>query len=451
MIHKILIANRGEIAARIIRTCQQLNIKSVAVYSEADKQAPYVNMADEHYLLGPPRVNESYLNVERILAIAKEAQVDAIHPGYGFLSENGKFAAICEEHGFTFIGPSAHVIEKMGSKIEARKTMQKAGVPIIPGTEEALASPEEAIKAAQNMGYPVMLKASAGGGGIGMQVVHSDDELIKAYTSNVQRAQNFFGDGAIFLEKKIENARHIEIQILADQHGNIVYLFERDCSIQRRNQKVIEEAPSTFISSDTRHKMGVSAVKAAQSIGYSNAGTVEFLVDANENYYFLEMNTRIQVEHPVTEEITGIDIVKEQINIANGQPLSFNQQDISIKGHAIEVRIYAENPETFFPSPGQITTLNLPSGKHIRHETSVTSHYDVTPFYDPMISKLIVWGTDRMAAIEQLHAALNEVTIDGIKTNIPMLKTIIEHEQFKKGHATTAFIEKYYLPMLTKM
>ncbi|WP_047985233.1 acetyl-CoA carboxylase biotin carboxylase subunit [Ornithinibacillus californiensis] len=444
MISRVLIANRGEIAARVIRTCKKMEIKTVAVYSEADASAPFVSMADESYLLGPARVNESYLNVDKILSIAKEAGVDAIHPGYGFLSESGRFAERCEAEGITFIGPTSKVMDMMGSKIEARKAMKVANVPIVPGTEEAVPSAEEAVALARQIGYPIMLKASAGGGGIGMQVVNSDDELLKAFQNNAKRAETFFGDGAMFMEKKIDDARHIEIQLLADSHGNAVHLYERECSIQRRNQKVIEEAPSPFISETTRTKMGNAAVDAALALGYTNAGTIEFLVDKDENFYFLEMNTRIQVEHPITEEITGIDIVEEQINIANGKELSFKQEDLTISGHAIEARIYAEDPKTFFPSPGHITTFEVPSGENIRLESAVTSNYQVTPFYDPMISKLIVKGSSRKAAIELLIETLTNTKVEGIKTNVPLLLDIAKHPAFNSGNTTTKFIEEHF-------
>lgn len=445
MIKKILIANRGEIAARIIRTCQKLGIQCAAVYSEADQDAPYVEMADESYFIGGARVTESYLNLDNIFSVAKKANVDAIHPGYGFLSENSHFATRCEEEGIIFIGPTADVIDQMGNKVKARLLMQKAGVPIVPGTDSAVVTPEEAVAIAQEIGYPIMLKASAGGGGIGMQIVNHADELQKAFVSNSKRAQSFFGDGSMFLEKKINHARHIEIQLLADKFGNVIHLFDRECSIQRRNQKVIEEAPSPFISEKTRKEMGAAAVKAAKTLNYTNAGTIEFLVDEDENFYFLEMNTRIQVEHPVTEEITGIDIVEQQLQIAEGKALSINQADIEISGHAIEARIYAEDPVTFFPSPGQITTFVQPVGDFIRNETAVKANYDVTPFYDPMIAKLIVKAENRQDAILRLKYALDQYKVEGIKTNISMLKKIIDHEQFKLGNTTTAFIDQYYL------
>ncbi|WP_100010853.1 acetyl-CoA carboxylase biotin carboxylase subunit [Lentibacillus sediminis] len=450
MIRRVLIANRGEIAARIIRTCKKLNVETVAVYSEADQQAPFVSMADQAYLIGPPKVNESYLNIEKIIEVAKEREADAIHPGYGFLSENGQFATRCREEGLIFIGPSSEVMKIMGSKIAARKAMQEAGVPVVPGTDGAVASAEEAVEIAQSIGYPIMLKASAGGGGIGMQVVRDDKELKKAFSANSRRAETFFGDGAMFMEKKIEHARHVEIQLLADEHGNAVHLFERECSIQRRNQKVIEEAPSPFISKQTRNKMGETAIKAARQIGYTNAGTIEFLVDEEEQFYFLEMNTRIQVEHPVTEEITGLDIVKEQLNIADGRALSIVQDELVIDGHAIEARIYAEDPVTFFPSPGHISVFDVPDGPKVRNEIAVRSNYDVTPFYDPMIGKLVVKGADRKQAIARLKEALSNYHVEGIKTNIPMLRIIADNEHFQAGNTTTAFVEQYYLPEVTQ-
>ncbi|WP_078428290.1 acetyl-CoA carboxylase biotin carboxylase subunit [Alkalihalobacterium alkalinitrilicum] len=443
MFNKILIANRGEIAVRIIRTCKALGVKTVAIYSQADDSAPHVQLADEAYLVGGPRVNESYLNIDRILEVADDTSVDAIHPGYGLLSENATFANRCEELGIVFIGPSADVISNMGSKIEARKTMEKAGVPVVPGITHPLADANEAEVIANNMGYPVMLKASAGGGGIGMQIVKSAEELHKAFAGNQKRATDFFGDGAMYVEKYIENPRHIEIQILADQEGNTLYLWERECSIQRRHQKVVEEAPSPFLDDLTRKKMGEAAVRAAKSIGYRNAGTIEFLVDEQKNYYFLEMNTRLQVEHPVTEEITGLDLVEQQINIAAGQSLTFTQEDVQKNGHAIEVRIYAEDPNTFFPSPGQITALELPEASYIRHELAVNSQSKVTPFYDPMIAKLIVKGENRDHAIENLTNALQHYKVEGIKTNIPMLQKVIAHPEFHQGRTTTNFVEKH--------
>jgi acetyl-CoA carboxylase, biotin carboxylase subunit len=443
MFSKVLIANRGEIAVRVIRTCKKLGIQTVAVYSEADADSLHVKLADEAYLIGKPRVNESYLNIEKIIEVAKETKAEAIHPGYGLLSENPAFARRCEEEGIVFIGPKADVIARMGSKIESRKTMVEAGVPVVPGISFPLADVEEAAKTALEIGYPIMLKASACGGGIGMQVVHNEEELRKAFEGNQKRAASFFGDGAMYMEKYIENPRHIEIQILADKHGNCLYLWERECSIQRRHQKVVEEAPSSFLDEETRKKMGETAVKAAKHIDYTNAGTIEFLVDEQKNFYFLEMNTRLQVEHPVTEEITGLDLVEEQLRVAAGEALRYSQDKIKRDGHAIEVRIYAEDPKTFFPSPGKISIFQTPEGNNIRNETAVTSGSTVTPFYDPMIAKLIVKGSTRQEAIEQMCIALDHYQVEGIKTNIPMLKEVLSHSEFQAGNTTTNFVNIY--------
>ncbi|MED3561560.1 acetyl-CoA carboxylase biotin carboxylase subunit [Bacillus xiapuensis] len=443
MFKKVLIANRGEIAGRVIRTCKSLGIQTVAVYSEADTDSLHMKAADEAYLLGEARVSESYLNIDKIIEIARHSGAEAIHPGYGLLSENAEFARRCEEEGIVFIGPSPEVISKMGSKIEARKLMEIAGVPVVPGITSPLADEEEAVETARIIGYPVMLKASAGGGGIGMQIVRSEEEIRKAFEGNQKRAASFFGNGEMFIEKYVENPRHIEIQILADSHGNTVYLWERECSIQRRHQKVVEEAPSPFLDEVTRSKMGEAAVKAAKSIGYKNAGTIEFLVDEDKNFYFLEVNTRLQVEHPVTEEITGLDLVAEQLRIAWGESLPFKQTDIKRDGHAIEVRIYAEDPKTFFPSPGKITKFVLPKGPGIRHELGVGERSVVTPFYDPMIAKLVVKGKDRAEAIEVLKNALSHYEVEGIKTNIPMLQKVVEHDAYVSGDTTTNFVEKY--------
>ena len=444
-----MIANRGEIALRVIRTCQKLGIQTVAIYSEADAESVFVREADEAYCVGKPPVNQSYLNADEIIRVAKESRAEAVHPGYGLLSENAGFAGKCLENDLVFIGPSPDIIASMGSKIEARKTMKEAGVPIIEGINTSLESEEEAKLAAEKIGYPLMLKASAGGGGIGMQLVNSEEELLKAFAGNKKRAESFFGDGAMFLEKYISEPHHIEVQILADTHGNVVPLWERECSIQRRNQKVVEEAPSPFINEETRSKMLDAAVKAAQHIGYSNAGTIEFLVDKEQNFYFLEMNTRLQVEHPVTEEITGLDLVEEQLKVAKGEKLSFTREDVKRNGHAIEVRIYAEDPKTFFPSPGKITEFQLPEGEGIRNECAIESGSQVTPFYDPMIGKLIAWGQTRREACERLRNALDTYKIEGIKTNIPMLIKTVSHEQFLSGYTTTQFVNEYYLPLLT--
>lgn len=445
MFKKILIANRGEIAARVIRTCKSLGIATVSIYSKVDKEAPHVKMADEAYEVGNPRVTDSYLKIEKVLEIARLSKADAIHPGYGLLSENAEFARRCEEAGIVFIGPSADVISRMGSKIESRNIMEKAGVPVVPGISYPLADAEEAAQVASRIGYPVMLKASAGGGGIGMQIVYNESEMKQAFEGNQKRASNFFGDGAMYIEKVVENPRHIEIQILADSYGNTVHLGERECSIQRRHQKVVEEAPSAYLDELTRSKMGEAAVRAAQSIGYRNAGTIEFLVDGKKNFYFLEMNTRLQVEHTITEEITGLDLVAEQLRIAAGHSLNFGQSDVKRDGHAIEVRIYAEDPKTFFPSPGVITKFAIPEGDGIRHELAVHDGSMVTPFYDPMIAKLIVKGKDRDEAIDRIQQALAQYQVQGIKTNIPMLQEVIAHPAFRSGDTTTGFVAEYLL------
>ncbi|MFC2946914.1 acetyl-CoA carboxylase biotin carboxylase subunit [Virgibacillus sediminis] len=449
MIKKLLIANRGEIARRVIRTCKEMGIHSIAVYSEADQYAPHVFEADESHLIGPSRVDESYMNIDKILTAAKKAGADAIHPGYGFLSENASFAERCRDENIIFIGPSPDIIRQMGDKTAARKAMRDAGVPVVPGSVGIVGSAEEAMSSAGKIGYPIMLKASAGGGGIGMQEVHDEKELMKAYASNSKRAKTFFGDGSMFLEKKLENARHIEIQIIGDSFGNVIHLFERECSIQRRNQKVLEEAPSSFISDETRRQMAETAVRAANTLNYSSAGTIEFLVDEREKFYFLEMNTRIQVEHPVTEEITGTDIVELQINVANNKKLPFTQEQIKYRGKAIEARIYAEDHRTFFPSPGHIDTFHPPCGEDIRNEIAVTENYQVTPYYDPMIGKLIVKGETREAAIKRLKTALSQYRIGGIKTNLPMLREIIESEAFQKGETTTSFVQDHYIPNIS--
>lgn len=450
MFNKILIANRGEIARRVIRTCKRLNIHTVAIYSEADAESLHVKDANEAYCVGKPPVAQSYLNIDRILEIAKESGVEAVHPGYGLLSENAEFAKRCTEAGLVFIGPSADVIASMGSKLEARKTMKAAGVPIVEGVEHPVKDVAEATNIAERLGYPIMLKASAGGGGIGMQLVDNAEELAKAFEGNQKRAQSFFGDGTMYMERFIANPHHVEVQIIADHQGNVVPLFERECSIQRRNQKVVEEAPSPFISQETREKMLEASIKAAKHIGYVNAGTIEYLVDENQNFYFLEMNTRLQVEHPVTEEITKLDLVEEQLKIAAKQALTFTRESITKEGHAIEVRIYAENPSTFFPSPGTITALELPTGEGIRHECGVEAGSAVTPFYDPMISKLVVWGETREIACERLIQALKAYKVEGIQTNIPMLLKTVTHDQFLKGDTTTKFVEQYYLPQLAE-
>ena len=443
MFKKILIANRGEIAARIIRTCKQMGISTIAVHSEADKEAVFVREADEAYLLGGPRVSESYNNIDKILEIAKDAGAEAIHPGYGFLSENALFAERCSRENIVFIGPDAQVIAKMGEKIEARKMMEAAGLPVVPGVSRPLADAEEASLHASRIGYPVMLKASAGGGGIGMGAVASEEELLKTFGGHQKRAKSFFGNGDMFLEKLIENPRHIEVQILADSFGGTVALWERECSIQRRNQKVVEEAPSPFVTPKLREELCEAAVKAAKALGYINAGTFEFIMDEDRNYYFLEMNTRLQVEHPVTEEITGIDIVEQQIRIAHGERLPFSQEDIKLEGHAIEARVYAEDPATFHPSPGKITVLTLPEGRNVRNEIGVHEGDAITPYYDGMFAKLVVRGDTREDCIKNFLEAVKAYRVEGIKTNLPLVERVISHAEFQKGATTTSFINRH--------
>lgn len=439
-IKKILIANRGEIADRIIQTCKRLGIQTVAVYSEADEQMPYVKAADEAFLIGPPPAFQSYLKVDEILNAALTAKVDAIHPGYGFLSENSNFVDRCEKEGIVFIGPSSEVIKMMGSKIEARKRMKELGVPVVPGSIDAIGSVEEAIQLANYIGYPVMLKASAGGGGIGMELVYSDMELEKAFTSTKSRSEKFFGDSAIFIEKYIENPRHIEVQIAIDSFGNAVHLFERECSVQRRHQKVMEESPSPSIDSSQWEELKQAALKGAAGIGYHNLGTMEFIFDDQGNFYFLEMNTRLQVEHPVTEEITGLDLVEWQIEIANQRPLPSLQENIQRKGHAMECRIYAEDPVRFFPSPGKITELVWPD--NIRIDTAIRNETTITPFYDPMIAKIVVKGMTREESIQKMKTALMDTTINGIKTNIPLLVEVLENKEFQSGFYSTNLVNK---------
>lgn len=442
MISKVLIANRGEIAVRVIKSCQKLGIEAIAIYSDADAEAPHVKLADRAFHIGPAPVSQSYLNIKGILDIAKAAGAEAIHPGYGLLSENPEFARRCQAEGIIFIGPNPEVIAKMGGKIQAREIMKKAGVPIVPGCEKHIADLNEAKELAKELGYPVMVKASAGGGGIGMQVVHSDDEMEKALILCQGRAKAYFDDGSVYLEKYIENPRHIEVQILADNYGNVIHLFERECSIQRRHQKVVEEAPSTFVDEELREIIGNVAVQGAKAIGYSNAGTVEFLMDKNKNFYFLEMNTRLQVEHPITEMITGIDLVAEQILIASGKKLDEEKDKPKLRGHAIECRIYAEDPTTLLPSPGKVTGLSLPQDDCVRNDCGICTGYTVSPYYDPMLGKLITWGDDRQEAITRMVKALEDFQVEGIKVNIPILQKIIAHPKFIAGETQTNFIEQ---------
>lgn len=426
MIHKILIANRGEIAVRIIRACRELGIQSVAVYSEADKEALHAQLADEAVCIGPAPSKDSYLNMENIISATINTGAEAIHPGFGFLSENQKFAKLCEECNITFIGPSSEIIRKMGNKTEARNTMIEAGVTVIPGWNQNVESVEEGKEIADKLGYPVIVKAALGGGGKGMRVAMSEEEFENAYLTARKEAGAAFGDDSVYMEHFIEHPRHVEVQILADSYGNVVHLGERDCSIQRNHQKFIEEAPCKAISEELRARMGEQAVKAAKAVGYENAGTIEFLLENEKDFYFMEMNTRIQVEHPVTEWITGVDLIKEQIKIASKEKLSFTQEDVRMEGHSIECRINAENPEkNFRPSPGKIENLYLPGGKGIRMDTAIYSGYEIPPYYDSMIAKLIVHGTTREEALRKMRSALGEVIIEGIDTNVDYLYEMI--------------------------
>jgi acetyl-CoA carboxylase, biotin carboxylase subunit len=445
MFCKILIANRGEIAVRIIRVCRDLGISPVAVFSEADANALHVRMSDEAYCIGPAPSNQSYLNISAIVDTAKRAGAEAIHPGYGFLAENAAFARAVADAGLTFIGPSPQAMEIMGSKTSARRAAVEANVPVVPGTTESLPSYEAARATAARFGYPVMLKAAAGGGGKGMRQVAQESELLSAFEAAQSEAAAAFGNPEIYLEKLVERPRHIEIQIFADSHGNCVHLGERECSIQRRHQKVIEECPSPLDDSSLRERMGASAIRIAQAVGYVGAGTVEFLFsDATREFYFLEMNTRLQVEHPVTELVTGLDLVREQFTVADGAPLSFDQGDVGWRGHAIECRVYAEDPDNnFFPSPGRISFLRVPAGPGIRDDSGVSEGDEVSIYYDPMISKLAAWGRTRTEAIERLRRALDEYAVGGIKTTLPFFREIVRDEEFIAGRLDTGFITRF--------
>ncbi len=444
--NKILIANRGEIAVRIIRACKEMNLKTVAVYSEMDKDAMHTRLADEAICIGPANSGKSYLNFKNIIEAANITGADSIHPGFGFLSENSQFAKICEESNIKFIGPSYRVIERMGNKSNAKELMKSAGVPVIPGSDGSVKGLKDAIKIAEKIGYPVMLKAAAGGGGKGIRIVNSAEELESNYNIVKQEAKISFNDDEIYIEKFVRNPRHVEIQILADEHGNVIHLGERDCSIQRNNQKVIEETPSTAIDDKLRNKMGEAAVKAAKVAGYTSCGTIEFLVDKDKNFYFMEMNTRIQVEHPITEERTGIDIVKAQIKIAAGEPLKIKQKNVIFKGHSIECRINSENPaKNFMPCPGTITGLNLPGGNGVRVDTAIYEGYTIPPSYDSMIAKIITRGDTRNEAISKMKRALEEIVIEGVDTNIDFLFKIIKNPNFIRGNFDTSFIEKEIL------
>ncbi len=443
MFKKVLIANRGEIALRVIRACREMGIPNAAVYSNADRQSLHVLLADEAYFVGPPPSRESYLNVENLMKAIKKSGADAVHPGYGFLSENADFARLLKENGITFVGPSPESIELMGDKVQARKTMMDAGVPTVPGSKGAVTDLEELTRVVNEIGYPVIIKAAAGGGGKGMRIVKRPEDLELSYNAAKSEAMNYFSNDVVYVERFIQNPKHIEIQVFGDNHGNAVHLFERECSIQRRHQKLIEESPSIAVPEEVRRRMGEVAVTATKAIGYSGAGTFEFIFDnETKEFFFMEMNTRLQVEHPVTEMVTGYDLVKEQLNVAAGKKLSFKQEDITQNGHAIEVRVCAEDPETYLPSPGKIERCRHPQGPFIRVDSYAYPQYEVPIYYDPMVAKLIAWGKTRQDAIDRLQRALAEFTLSGIKTNIVLLRSILEQEKFIDGTYTTQFLEK---------
>lgn len=442
MFKKVLVANRGEIAVRIIRACRELGIASVAIYSEADRDALHVALADEAYCVGPTPSKQSYLHIANIMSVATAVGADAVHPGYGFLAENGDFAEVCGAVGVKFIGPSVDAIEKMGDKSTAKATMKAAGVPTVPGTEGLIESVEEAIAVAREIGFPVIIKATAGGGGKGIRVVRTEEELMSSVTMAQAEAGSAFGDAGVYLEKYIERPRHVEIQVLGDQHGNVVHLGERDCSIQRRLQKLVEESPSPALTPETRARMGNAAVAAAKAVDYEGAGTIEFLLDEDGSFYFMEMNTRIQVEHPVTELVTGIDLVQQQILVAAGYPIPFTQDDIVQRGHAMECRVNAEDPDrNFMPSPGKIVEYLPPGGFGVRVDSAAYTGYTVTPHYDSMIAKLIVWAPTRSEAIDRMHRALSEFRVEGIRTTIPFHLRLLEHPAFVEGNVNTRFLE----------
>ncbi len=443
MIQKVLVANRGEIAVRIIRSCREMGILTVAVYSDADRKALHVLYADEAYHIGPSPSADSYLNMDNIMRAARLSGADAIHPGYGFLSENASFSARCQEEGIIFIGPGPDAISTMGDKITARKTMMEAGVPVVPGTDGEIRSEEEALQIIGDIGLPVMIKASAGGGGKGMRLVKNDKEVTSALRAARSEARAAFGDDAVFIEKYIESPHHIEYQILADKHGNAIHLFERECSVQRRHQKIIEETPSPILTPLRRQQMGDAAIAAAKAVDYCGAGTIEFIVDKDLNYYFLEMNTRLQVEHPITERVVGVDLVKEQIHIANGEPLRLEQEELKQQGHAIECRVYAEDPENnFMPAPGKVTHIDIPYGVGIRVDGSIYEGIEIPLFYDPLMAKLIVWGKDRQEALERSQRALKEFKITGVRNNLRFLERILQAGAFVEGNYSTHFIDE---------
>lgn len=445
MIKKILVANRGEIALRIMKTARNMGIKTVAVFSEADRNAPHVKFADEAVCIGPPPSNESYLLGDKIIKVAKELNVDAIHPGYGFLSENAEFGESVEKSGMIFIGPKSHAIRIMGSKLAAKDAVKKYDIPMVPGTDEAITDVAAAKEIAKEIGFPILIKASAGGGGKGMRIVENANEFEEQMKRAISEAENAFGDGSVFIEKFVTSPRHIEIQVLADNFGNTVHLFERECSIQRRHQKVVEEAPSSVLTPELRNQMGEAAVKVAKACDYVGAGTVEFLLDDKHNFYFLEMNTRLQVEHPVTELITGLDLVEQQINVANNEKLSFSQEDLKISGHAFELRVYAEDPlNNFMPSVGKLEVYRPPSGKNIRVDDGFTEGMQVPIQYDPMLSKLITYGKTRNEAMQRMLEAISEYDVEGVSTTLSFGKFVFEHEAFRSGNFDTNFVKKYY-------
>jgi acetyl-CoA carboxylase biotin carboxylase subunit len=448
MFKKVLIANRGEIAVRVIRACRELGVQTVAVYSEADREALHVRMADEAYPIGPPPSRESYLVAEKLIDVAKKSGAEAIHPGYGFLSERAHFAKACADAGLVFIGPSPAAIDAMGDKVEARKRMIAAKVPVVPGSEGTLDSEEEIVATAAKIGFPVMLKAAAGGGGKGMRLISSEQGVRDGARAARSEAKSAFGDDRIYVERFVDSPRHVEVQVLGDTHGNVVHVYERECSIQRRHQKVVEESPSPALDQKTREAMGKVAVQAAKAVGYVGAGTIEFLVDSKRNFYFLEMNTRIQVEHPITEMVTGVDLVRTQIEVAAGAPLPFRQDDIHQRGWALECRVYAEDPENnFLPAPGRITRLREPGGLGIRNDTGVYEGFEVSIHYDPMISKLVAWGASRDQAIERMQRALGEYVIHGPTTNIEFHRWLLRHPRFRKGDFDTRFIEQEFITL----
>ncbi|MGA9175593.1 MAG: acetyl-CoA carboxylase biotin carboxylase subunit [Thermoactinomyces sp.] len=446
MFKKVLIANRGEIAVRVIRACREMGIQTVAVFSEADREALHVKLADEAYCIGPTASKESYLNMTNLISVALLAGVDGIHPGYGFLAENADFAELCTQCNVTFIGPDPLAIRKMGDKSTAKDTMKQAGVLCVPGTEGLVEDIEDAVSISKEIGFPVMIKATAGGGGKGMRLANNEEELRKGIRQAQKEAETAFGNAGVYIEKFVEEPRHVEIQVIADKYGNVVYLGERDCSIQRRHQKLVEEAPSPALSPELRQQMGEAAVAAAQAVNYHGAGTVEFLLDKHGQFYFMEMNTRIQVEHPVTEMITGFDLIKEQIRIAAGYPLSMKQEDVQINGWAIECRINAENPaKNFMPSPGNVESYFPPGGYGVRVDSAVYQGFEISPFYDSMVAKLIVWGKDREEAIQRMKRALDEFIVEGIITTIPFHRKLMDHEVFVSGNFNTKFLETYQI------